>query len=135
MRTTDPSPPPTTGATRGRTPAGRRRAVSWVLQAALAVVFAMAGLTKLAGDAAMTTMFADVGAGQWLRVVVGALEVAAAVGLLVPRLVVPAAAGLVLLMAGATVTNVVVLGTGPVVTLVLLVVAGLVVVLRRRRRP
>jgi len=46
---------------------------------------------------------------------VGALEVAAAVGLLVPRLVVPATVGLVLLMAGATATNVVVLGTSPVV--------------------
>ena len=32
--------------------------------------------SKLAGDPVMVDMFADIGAGQWLRYLVGALEVA-----------------------------------------------------------
>ncbi|MBY3553118.1 DoxX family membrane protein [Modestobacter lapidis] len=105
----------------------------WVLQAALAAVFAGAGLTKLGGSPEMVQLFADIGAGQPLRYVVGALEVAGAAGLLVPRLAAPAAVGLTALMAGATVTNVVVLGVGPAMTLGLLAAAG-VVAWRRRDR-
>src|SRR4051812_11928120 len=79
------------------------------LRIGLAVVFAAAGLAKLGGEPAMVQMFADVGAGAWLRYLVGALEVAGAVGLLVPRLTGAAALGLTGLMIGATVTNVAVL--------------------------
>ena len=60
--------------------------IAWVLQVGLAFFIGSAGLIKLAGDAAMVTMFADIGAGQWLRSAVGALEVAGAIGLLIPRL-------------------------------------------------
>ena len=60
------------------------------------------------------------------RHVVGALEIAGAVGLLVPRLSGLAALGLVGLMVGATLTNVFVLGTSPLLPLGLLVVSGLV---------
>lgn len=107
--------------------------VGWLLRIALALVFAGAGFSKLAGDPAMLQLFDDVGAGQWLRYVVGALELAGAVGLLVPRLCGLAAAGLVLLMIGATITNIAVLGVSPAFTLLLLVLAAVVVWLRRRR--
>ena len=78
------------------------------------------------GDPVMVDLFGRVGAGQWLRYVVGALELAAAVGLLVPRLAKLAAAGLVLLMVGAAVTNVAIIDESPLMPLAYLVVAGIV---------
>ena len=120
-------------ASRGRTVALR------VARFALAAVFAGAGLAKLGGEPAMVELFDDIGAGAGLRYLVGLLEVAGAVGLLVPRLTGLAALGLAALMAGATVTNVVVLGTSPLLTVALgLVAAGIAWSLlgrRGRRRP
>ncbi|WP_210728486.1 DoxX family membrane protein, partial [Cellulomonas septica] len=52
--------------------------LTWVARAALALVFLGAGASKLAGEAAMVEMFDDIGAGQWPRLLVGALEVAGA---------------------------------------------------------
>ncbi|SEP97429.1 DoxX family protein [Microlunatus flavus] len=98
----------------------------WLARAALALTFLGAGASKLVGEPAMVTMFADIGAGQWLRFLVGALEVAGGVGVLVPRISALAAAGLALLMVGATATNLTVLGSPPWSPLVLLVLAALV---------
>jgi uncharacterized membrane protein YphA (DoxX/SURF4 family) len=99
---------------------------TWVGRALLALVFLGAGGAKLAGDPAMVGMFDQIGSGQWLRYLVGALEVAGGIGVLVPRVSPLAATGLGLLMVGATVTNLTVLDTPPWSTLALLVVAGLV---------
>ncbi len=100
--------------------------VTWVARLALALVFLGAGASKLAGEPAMVTMFADIGAGQWLRYVVGSLDVAGALGVLVPRLSALAAAGLALLMVGATATNLAILGAAPWLPLGLLLLAALV---------
>jgi putative oxidoreductase len=102
-----------------------------VLRLLLAVEFAGAGLMKLAGVDIMVAMFDDIGAGQWLRYVVGALELAGAVGLLVPRLVGAAALGLTALMTGALLTNAVVLGGAPVIETVFL--AGTATIAYTRR--
>jgi uncharacterized membrane protein YphA (DoxX/SURF4 family) len=86
------------------TTATRRRALNialWAMQALLALMFAMAGLSKVFGGSAMVEMFATIGIGQWFRYVVGALEIAGAAGVLVPRLSGLAALGLLCLMAGA----------------------------------
>ena len=110
--------------------AGGRRAlvvVLWALRVFLALVFVMAGLSKVFGDPAMVEMFATIGIGQWFRYLVGALEVAGAVGVLMPRLAWLAALGLVCLMAGAALTNVSVLGASPLPPLGLLVASALVV--------
>ena len=107
--------------------------LTWLGRVVLALVFLGAGASKLVGEPAMVTMFDDIGAGQWLRLVVGALEVAGAVGVLVPRLSALAAAGLALLMVGATATNLTVLGASPWLPLLLLVLAGLVA--RAGREP
>ncbi len=108
----------------------KRRAVNyfalWALQAGLALMFAMAGLAKVGGDAAMVEMFATIGIGQWFRYVVGALELAGAVGVLIPRLSGVAALGLIGLMAGATLTNVLVLGTSPLLPIALMLLSILV---------
>lgn len=109
--------------------AGKGRALGaalWALQVLLAVQFAFAGVLKVTGDPAMVEMFATIGVGQWFRYGVGALEVAGAVGVLIPRLSGLAALGLVCLMVGATVTNVFVLGTNPLAPLVALLMAVLV---------
>jgi putative oxidoreductase len=109
------------------TTATRRRALSivlWALQALLALMFAMAGFAKVSGSPAMVEMFATIGIGQWFRYVVGALELAGAIGLLVPRLSGLAALGLVGLMAGATLTNV--LGASPLLPIALMLMSALV---------
>jgi putative oxidoreductase len=119
----------TTSQTPSTTSTSRGRAVNfalWALQGLLALQFAMAGFAKVFGDAAMVEMFATIGVGQWFRYVVGALELAGAVGMLIPRLSGLAALGLVCLMAGATLTNVLVLGTSPLMPIVLLVVSAVV---------
>lgn len=111
-----------------------RTAALWTVQIALAAQFAGGGLLKFVGSGGMTEMFADIGAGQWLRYVVGVLELAGAVGLLVPRLSSAAALGLSGVMAGAALTNAAVLGASPALPLVLLVL--LVAVARARwNRP
>ena len=99
----------------------------WVSQILLAIMFAMAGASKVFGDQATVEMFATIGIGQWFRYVVGALEIVGAVGVLIPRLAGLAALGLVCLMVGAAITNVFVLGASPLVPIVLTVVGALVV--------
>jgi uncharacterized membrane protein YphA (DoxX/SURF4 family) len=80
----------------------------WVFQALLVLVFLAAGTAKLAGAEAMVEAFDEIGAGQWLRYFVGCLELLGVLGLLVPRLVGLAALGLVGLMSGAVITNLVI---------------------------
>ncbi|MEU5948506.1 DoxX family protein [Micromonospora sp. NPDC047465] len=120
-------------------PTGLRRTgtiARWVVQVFLAVQFVSGGVLKLIGDARMVDLFTDIGAGQWLRYLVGVCEVAGALSLLVPRLAALAALGLTGLMAGAVVTNVLI-GANPVVPAAFLLLAAVVAVSRRAqmRRP
>jgi putative oxidoreductase len=101
-----------------------------VLQAVLAVQFASGGVLKLIGDAQMVGLFTDIGVGQWLRYLVGFCEVAGAVGLLVPRLAAPAALGLVALMTGAVITNLLI-GISPAMPAAFLLVAAVIAYTRR----
>ena len=84
----------------------RGRAVTaglWTLQVLLALMFvAGSGLPKLVGESYAVQIFDDLGTGQWLRIVIGLLEIAGGIGLLVPRLAGLAATCLVALMVGAT---------------------------------
>ena len=96
--------------------ATRRRARTialWVLQVLVAFQLAGGGLLKLSGDPAMVEMFAAIGVGQWFRVVVGALELAGALGLLIPRLAGLAALGMSGLLVGATAANLFILHAAP----------------------
>jgi putative oxidoreductase len=126
----------TTAITRptGRPAALRRTGsiIRWVLQVVLAVQFASGGVLKLVGDPRMVDLFTDIGAGQWLRYLVGVCEVAAAVGLLVPRLTAAAALGLTGLMAGAVITNLLI-GISPAMPAAFLLLAGVIVYTRRAR--
>ena len=87
----------------------------WITQALLAAAFLMAGGMKLSAPMEQLTAsmpWVSGAMGQYVRVI-GAAEVAGALGLLLPsatrimpRLTVFAAAGLVLLMVGAAATHV-----------------------------
>lgn len=85
----------------------------WALQAACAAIFLMAGAKKLMADPMMVMAFAKVGLGQWFRILTGTLEVFGGIGLLVPRFTAGAAAMLAVVMVGATVAHLTVLGGSP----------------------
>ena len=117
-------------------PAGRARrrghALLWAAQIVLAAFFAFAAVPKLAGAHSAVTMFGQIGAGQWLRYLVGTAELAGAAGLLIPRLVGLAAAGLAADMAGASVINAAVLHSAAIaMTVPLCVVFTLIAASRR----
>ncbi|WP_344472529.1 DoxX family protein [Nonomuraea monospora] len=104
----------------------------WVLQVVVAGFFVVAALGKFAGAEPSASTFAAIGFGDWFRVLVGVLEVAGAVALLVPRLAGVAGLALAGLMAGAVVTEAFVSGGGVVLPLVLLLLC-LVVAWGRRK--
>ncbi|GAA0929209.1 DoxX family protein [Pseudonocardia zijingensis] len=83
----------------------------WALQILMGVFFIVAsGAPKFWGDPYAVQIFAEIGAGQWLRYFVGAVEVAGGIGLMVPRLAGPAAVGVMALMIGAAYTQAVIMG-------------------------
>ena len=69
----------------------------WALIAVLAAFFLVAGGLKLRGAPAQVDNFAHWGYAEWFLYVIGAVEAAGAVGLLVPRL-----AGFAALLLGGT---------------------------------
>ncbi|WP_329090489.1 DoxX family protein [Actinomadura citrea] len=102
--------PRTTGA--HASAGGRRtlRKVLWGAQILIAAFLLIASaLPKFAGQADAVRTFEEIGWGQWLRYVTGAVEAAGAIGLVVPRLAGLAAAGLIGLMGGAVLTQLLVL--------------------------
>jgi putative oxidoreductase len=83
----------------------------WVLQILMGVFFIVASAApKFWGDPYAVQIFTEIGAGQWFRYFIGAVELAGGIGLMVPRLAGPAAVGLMALMIGAAYTQAVVLG-------------------------
>jgi putative oxidoreductase len=124
-----------TRATRN-TPTLRRGRVAtialWVTQIALATMFLFAGGSKLVGAPAMVNLFAAIGLGQWFRYVTGAIEVSAAVALLIPSAAVFGAILLVPTRIGAAAANLF-LGQSPAVPLMLLLVAVAVAWSRRNQ--
>ncbi len=120
------------------TPTVRRGRVAiialWVMQIALAVMFLFAGGSKLLGAPAMVDLFAAIGLGQWLRYVTGAIEVSAAVALMIPSAAPFGAILLVPTMIGAAAANLS-LGQSPAAPLVLLLLAVAVAWGRRNQLP
>ena len=91
-------------------PRRRTSTLLWVGQILLAAFFVFgAAVPKLSGSHAAVDEFGVIGAGQWLRYLVGTAELAGAIGLLTPWLAGLAAAGLAADMAGATIINATVL--------------------------
>ena len=95
---------------RGARPAGPNRMLLWAPQILLAAFFVfVAAMPKLTGSHDSVQEFGLIGAGQWLRYLVGITELAGAIGLVTPWLAGLAAAGLAAEMAGATIVNATVL--------------------------
>lgn len=105
--------------------------VLWVAQVLLAAYFAYSGVSLLGDD--FVGKFDRIGLGQWLRYLTGVLELAGALGLLVPRLCGLAALGLAGVMTGAVATELSILGDtrGAVLPAVLLAVSAVIAWSRR----
>jgi putative oxidoreductase len=108
-----------------------RRIALWLLSGLVALAFLGAGGAKLAGAAAMVEVFDKVGLGQWFRYVTGALEVVGGVGLLIPGYAFYAAALLAIVMVGAIIGHLTVIGGSPAAPVVLLVLTGTIAYLRK----
>jgi len=104
----------------------------WLTQVALALLFLMAGGSKLAGVPAMVSLFDALGLGQWFRYVTGVIEVASGIALLVPSAALFGAMLLIPTMLGAAAANLF-LGQLPAAPLVLLLVAAAVAWTRRNQ--
>ncbi len=85
---------------------GLNRAL-WVASGLLAALFLFAGFGgKLLNPEEATKLFsAHFGYPGYLALFIGACETAGAIGILIPRLATPAAAGLAIIMAGAAVSH------------------------------
>ena len=105
----------------------------WVTQVALALMFLMAGGSKLAGVPAMVTLFGALGLGQWFRYVTGVVEATSGILLLIPSAAIFGALLLIPTMLGAIVTNVFVVPASPVMPLLLLLGAAAVAWARRHQ--
>src|SRR6266436_883782 len=106
--------------------------VLWALQLA-AGMFLMVGCLKLSGNAQLVGLFEAIGLGQWFRYLTGALEVAGALLLVIPRTSGLSALMLAGVMTGAVVTHVFIVGGSPLGAMILFVVTGLVAWGRRQR--
>lgn len=102
----------------------------WALQVLLAAYFVYSGYLLFSDD--LVQKFENIGLGQWLRYLAGVLEVAGAIGLLIPRLCGLAALGLVGVMVGAVGTELFLLDNGDaVLPLILMILAAAVAWFRR----
>jgi putative oxidoreductase len=103
----------------------------WILSGLVALAFIWAGGGKLAGTAVMVGLFDKVGLGQWFRYFTGFLEVAAGIGLLIPRYAFYAAVLLAIVMVVAVIAHLTVLGGSPAPALVLFFLSGIIAYLRK----
>jgi uncharacterized membrane protein YphA (DoxX/SURF4 family) len=78
-----------------------RNIIAWVLQGLLALAFLLVGAIKLGGSEEMIHHFTALGYPAWATYVIGAVEVAGGIALLIPRFTRPAALVLAAVMVGA----------------------------------
>ena len=113
---------------------GRSRLITLsILSGLVALVFIGVGSAKLAGAGVMVDMFAKVGLGQWFRYFTGLLEVAGGIGLLTSRHAFYAALLLAIVMVGAIIAHLTVVGGSPAPALVLLILSGIIAYLRQQQ--
>jgi hypothetical protein len=113
----------------------RSRGAQWslvALQVVLAVIYVMAASAKVTLDPAAVAGFAAMGFGPAGTVTIGVIELAAALGLLIPRLAGLAATGCVALMVGAVGFTVATMGAAMAVFPAAVLVLAVVVAWARR---
>jgi putative oxidoreductase len=111
-----------------------RNITLWTVTVVAAGMFALAGTLKLIGVPMEVDLFRAIGLGAWFRYVTGALEVAGAIGLLVPAVAAGAALLLAGVMIGAILTHLFIIGTSPLVP-ILLLAATLAIAWLRTHEP
>lgn len=112
---------------------GWQQVLMWVLSVLLAVAYFWSGLWKLLGSEAMANQFAGWGYATWFMTLIGMIEVAGGLALLVPQAAPYAAAALGVVMLGAAYTHVA-NGEGAEVLRPLIFLAVLAVVFWLRRQ-
>lgn len=107
---------------------------AWVLQVLGAAMFLYAGVVKVSGDPMQVEGFQAMGLGIAGMYIIGVLEIAGGVGLLLPGISGFAATCLVGLMIGATVITIGLMGLVPLIAapVVTLIVVAVIAWLRRR---
>jgi len=106
----------------------------WVLQVLAAAAFVFGAVPKVTSDPLAVAGFDAIGFGDWFRYLIGTLEIAGAVALLIPRLCGLAGLAFVGLMIGAVVTQIVVFdGAFVVQPAVMLVIVAIIAWGRRGR--
>lgn len=118
-------------------PGEQRRWVNvalWCLQVVTAGVFVMAAIPKVTADPQAVTGFAELGLGTVGMYIVGVLELAGAVALLIPPLAGLAGAAFVALMIGAIISTLLTSGVGLVAFPVAVLVLAAIIAWGRRRR-
>jgi uncharacterized membrane protein len=96
----------------------------WVLQAVTAAAILSAGVSTIAGAAQAMVVFDALGAGDWFRYLTGILEVAGALGLLIPRLAGLATLALAVLWLVAIATHLFLIGGNPAPAVVFFVLSA-----------
>jgi uncharacterized membrane protein YphA (DoxX/SURF4 family) len=109
-----------------------KKAVTWSLQIILAMIFLTVGMAKISGVQSSVDLFQRVGMGQWLRYLVGMAEVACSVLLLFGPYASFAAGVLMIVMAGAVMSHLWLIGGSVAPALGLGLIAGCVLYLRRQ---
>lgn len=112
---------------------GRGNIALWCLQVLCAGVYVMAAIPKVTADPQAVAGFATLGLGTVGMYLIGALELAGAIGLLIPRLAGPAGLGLVALMIGAVLSTLLVLGASMVAFPAAVLVLVAIIAWGRRR--
>jgi len=93
--------------------------IIWGIRVLLALAFAAAGATKLAGAPQMVQLFDAVGFGQWFRYLTGAVEIIGAVLLVMPATGFFGGLLLAATMVGGTGTHLLLIGGNPAPAVVL----------------
>jgi uncharacterized membrane protein YphA (DoxX/SURF4 family) len=126
----------TAPATAARPAAAHGRAATvalWALQALGALAFLMAAFSKFSQYPAAVEAFDRIGFGDWFIYAIGTLELAGAVGLLIPVLSGLAGLGLTALLTGAVVIQLTMFDPATVVTPLMYMVPVAIVAWGRRR--
>ena len=110
-----------------------RRILLWVLTLFVAGMFLFAGAMKLSAQPMMVAMFGQIGFGQWFRALTGTLEVVGALLVLVPATAAIGALLLAVVMIGAIVTHLFIIGGSPLMPIVLLASSIAIAYLRREQ--
>ncbi len=105
----------------------------WSLQAATAAAILSAGVATLAGAAAVVQIFGQIGLGDGFRYLVGGLQLAGAIGLLIPRLAGLAALAFVGMWIGAIGTHLIAIGGNPAPAVLFLLLTAVIAWARRDR--